>query len=115
LVAGTGGVFVASFDASGECEAGDPFRQLILLIEDKERITPDAIDAENNAKWRRVMLEIFSFDRYIAARGAKPIAENECLGLPRQLFEIDLRGERVRALRVVNGRSRRTGARVYSI
>jgi hypothetical protein len=73
------------------------------IVEDKGRITPDAIDAENNAEWRGVMLEIFGFDRYIAARGAKLIAEDECLGLPRQLFEIDLRGERVRVLRVVNG------------
>jgi hypothetical protein len=73
------------------------------FIEEKQRITPDAIDAEANAELRRVMLEIFGFDRYIAARGASLIAEDECLGLPRQLFEIDLKGEPVRVLRVVNG------------
>jgi hypothetical protein len=73
------------------------------FIEDKHKITPDAIKAEENAELRRVMLEIFGFDRYIEARGAKLIAEDECLGLPRQLFEIDLRGQPVRVLRVVNG------------
>jgi hypothetical protein len=73
------------------------------LIEEKHRITPDTIDAEDNAELRRVMLEIFGFDRYIDARGARLIAEDECLGLPRQLFEIDLGGEPVRVLRVVNG------------
>jgi hypothetical protein len=54
------------------------------MIEDKLRITPDAIDAQYNAEWCRVMLEICGFDRYIQARGAKLIAEDECLGLPRQ-------------------------------
>jgi len=49
------------------------------------------------------MLEMFGFDRYIEARGARLIAEDECLGLPRQLFEIDLNGETIRVLRVVNG------------
>jgi hypothetical protein len=73
------------------------------LIEDKARITPDAIEAEGNAELRRVMLEIFGFDRYIEARGARLIAEDECLGLPRQLFEIDLGGEPIRVLRVING------------
>jgi hypothetical protein len=73
------------------------------FVEDKQRITPDAIEAEENAELRRVTLEIFGFDRYIAARGARLIAEDKCLGQPRQLFEIDLKGERVCVLRVVNG------------
>jgi len=73
------------------------------LIEEKARLTPDAIEAEDNAELRRVMLEIFGFDKYIEARGAELIAEDECLGLPRQLFAIDLGGEPVRVLRVVNG------------
>ena len=73
------------------------------LIKHRHKVTPDNIEAEKNAELRRVMLEIFGFDRYIEARGAKLIAEDECLGLPRQLFEIDLRGERIRVLRVANG------------
>jgi hypothetical protein len=81
------------------------------FVEDKQRITPDAIEAEENAEFRRVMLEIFGFDRYIEARGAKLIAEDECLGLPRQLFEIDLAGERIRVLRVVNGTVEADGRR----
>jgi hypothetical protein len=32
LVSGAGGVFVTSIDVSGECEAGDPFRQLISSV-----------------------------------------------------------------------------------
>jgi hypothetical protein len=75
----------------------------VWVVEEKARITPDAIEAETNAELRRVMLEIFGFDRYIGARGARLIAEDECLGLPRQLFEIDLAGETIRVLRVVNG------------
>jgi hypothetical protein len=59
--------------------------------------------AAENAELRRVMLETFGFDRYIEARGARFIAEDEWLGLPRHLFEIDLKGEPVRVLRVVNG------------
>jgi len=73
------------------------------LIEDKARLTPDTIEAEGNTELRCVMLEIFGFDKYIEARGAQLIAEDECLGLPRQLFEINLAGEPVRLLRVVNG------------
>jgi hypothetical protein len=73
------------------------------FIENKRGITPDRIEAEENAELRRVMLEIFGFDKYIEARGAKLIAEDECLGLPRQLFEINIEGDRIRVLRVVNG------------
>jgi hypothetical protein len=81
------------------------------MIEDKTRITPDAIEAEENAELRRVMLEIFGFDRYIEARGAELASEDECLGLPRQLFEISLSGERIRILRVVNGTIEADGRR----
>jgi uncharacterized protein DUF6745 len=81
------------------------------FIEEKHRITPDAIEAEENAELRRVMLEIFGFDKYMEARGARLIAEDECLGLPRQPFEIDLRGERIRVLRVVNGTLEADGRR----
>lgn len=81
------------------------------LVEDKARITPHAIEAEANAELRRVMLEIFGFDKYIEARGARLIAEDACLGLPRQLFEIDLAGETIRVLRVVNGTVEADGRR----
>jgi hypothetical protein len=81
------------------------------FIEERHRLTPDSIDAEANAELRRVMLEIFGFDRYIEARGARLVAEDECLGLPRQLFEIDLAGERFRVLRVVNGTLEADGRR----
>jgi hypothetical protein len=81
------------------------------FVENKRRMAPDAIDAEGNVELRRVMLEIFGFDRYIEARGARLIAEDQCLGLPRQLFEIDLNGERIRVLRVVNGTLEADGRR----
>jgi hypothetical protein len=73
------------------------------LVEDRARLTPELIEAEANAELRRVMLEMFGFDRYIEARHATLIAEDECLGLPRQLFEIDLEGDIIRVLRVLNG------------
>jgi hypothetical protein len=81
------------------------------LIDDTARLTPDTIEAEGNTELRRVMLEIFGFDKYIEARGATLIAEDECLGLPRQLFEIRLHSEPVRMLRVVNGTVEPDGGR----
>jgi len=73
------------------------------LIQEKHRITPDLIEADGNAELRRVMMEIHGYDRYIAARGAKTIAEDVCLDRPRALLEINVKGERIRVLRVENG------------
>jgi hypothetical protein len=73
------------------------------FVEDKQRITPDLIDAEPNAELRRVMMEIYGYGPYIQARGATVIAEDVCLGLPRALLEFRAGDETIRVLRVENG------------
>jgi len=47
------------------------------------------------------MLEIFGVDRYVEMRGARLLSEDDCLGHPRQLFEIDVKGEPIRVLRLI--------------
>jgi hypothetical protein len=47
------------------------------VVENPEQITIAAINAETNAEVRRVMLERFGFDRYIAESGAKAISRDE--------------------------------------
>ncbi|GAA3926348.1 hypothetical protein GCM10023085_04610 [Actinomadura viridis] len=42
------------------------------FIESLTDLTPARIDAEENAEQRRVMLEIYGYDRYLAETGAKP-------------------------------------------
>ena len=48
-----------------------------------------------------MILEIFGADRYIETRGGRLICEDDGLGHPRQLFEIDVKGEPIRVLRLV--------------
>ncbi|MFB4311821.1 DUF6745 domain-containing protein [Actinomadura sp. GTD37] len=50
-------------------------------------LTPDRISSEENAELRRVMLEIFGYDRYLAETGARPLHRDEtgvlwCIDLP---------------------------------
>src|SRR5215510_2452448 len=71
------------------------------LVENKQRLTPDAVEAEGNADVRWAMLEIFGVDRYIEMRGARLLSEDDCPGHPRQLFEIDVKGEPIRVLRLI--------------
>ncbi|RMI46415.1 hypothetical protein EBO15_07300 [Actinomadura harenae] len=40
-------------------------------------LTREQIDRESNAELRRVMLEIFGYDRYLAETGAKPVHQDE--------------------------------------
>ncbi|MFP3961169.1 hypothetical protein SMC26_02465 [Actinomadura fulvescens] len=62
-------------------------------------LTPARIDAEDNAELRRVMLEIFGYDRYLAETGARPVHKDET-GV---LWRIDLPGdEPVAMVEVVN-------------
>lgn len=62
-------------------------------------LTPDRISAEENAELRRVMLEIFGYDRYLAETGARPLHRDET-GV---LWSIDLPGdEPVVMVEVVN-------------
>ena len=86
------------------------------IIADKARITPDAIEAEENAELRRIMLEIevdgrTGFDRYREARGAKVIDADNLHGRPRQLLSIQVRGEEHRIIDVLNGSLEPDGSR----
>jgi hypothetical protein len=47
------------------------------FIESLTDLTPARIDAEANAEQRRVMLEIYGYDRYLADTGAKPVHRDE--------------------------------------
>lgn len=62
-------------------------------------LTADRITSEENAELRRVMLEIFGYDRYLAETGARPVHRDET-GV---LWSIDLPGdEPVVLVEVVN-------------
>jgi hypothetical protein len=81
------------------------------IIETPGRITPAAIEAERNSELRRVMLERFGFERYLAARGARLIAADQLHGRPRRLLEIDVAGETLLVIEVTNGSRERDGSR----
>ncbi|GAA2126212.1 DUF6745 domain-containing protein [Actinomadura napierensis] len=62
-------------------------------------LTADRISSEENAELRRVMLEIFGYDRYLAETGARPLHQDETGAL----WSIDLPGdEPVVMVEVVN-------------
>ncbi|MEU9838397.1 DUF6745 domain-containing protein [Actinomadura sp. NPDC048032] len=64
-----------------------------------KNLTPDRISSEQNAELRRVMLEIFGYDRYLAETGARPLHRDET-GV---LWSIELPGdEPVVMVEVVN-------------
>jgi len=73
------------------------------IITDKERITPKKIEHETNAELRRIMLEIYGYDKYLAKRKAKVISEDVNHGQPRRLLEFELAGETIRVVEVING------------
>lgn len=64
-----------------------------------KNLTPERISSEQNAELRRVMLEIFGYDRYLAETGARPLHRDET-GV---LWSIELPGdEPVVMVEVVN-------------
>jgi hypothetical protein len=81
------------------------------IITDKDRLSPNLIDAEPNAELRRIMLEIYGFERYTAARGAKVIDEDVNHGQPRRLMSMKVMGEEIRVLHVINGSLEPDGTR----
>ncbi len=81
------------------------------LIAERHKITPERIEAEPNAELRRVALEIFGFDKYLAAREAKVIAADEVHGQPRRLLEVGVAGTPVRIVEVMNGSLEADGTR----
>jgi hypothetical protein len=72
-------------------------------IEQKDKINKETILAEDNTEVRRSMMEIIGWDKTMRLFGGNVIHKDECLGLPRELREIELKGERVRILRMTNG------------
>lgn len=82
------------------------------IITDRDRLTPESIEAERNAELRRVMLEAYGFERYLAARDARVVSEDvDVNGQPRRLLEVIVAGEPLRILEVINGTVERDGSR----
>lgn len=74
------------------------------LITNPELITPDKIEAEKNAEIRRVMLEIYGYERYLKERSGRVIStDKDVNGHERRLIEVKVAGAPVRILEVVNG------------
>ncbi|MFE7646102.1 DUF6745 domain-containing protein [Streptomyces phaeoluteigriseus] len=71
-------------------------------------LTPDRIRAEENAELRRVMLEHYGYDRYLADSGARPLHRDET----GTLWRIDLDGdEPVVMVEVLNSTPEPDGSR----
>lgn len=82
------------------------------IIREKDAINADKIEAEENAELRRIMLEKYGFDRYIAERDAKVVStDTDARGLERRLLTFRLKGEEVRVLEVQNGTIEPDGSR----
>jgi hypothetical protein len=74
------------------------------IIREKHRLNPDIIEKEANAELRRVMLEIYGYDRYIKERNAEVISsDKDGNGNERSLLRVKIAGQEVRLLRVMNG------------
>lgn len=73
------------------------------MIQDKEKITADGIEAEINVELRRIMLEIFGYENYLKVRKATLVAEDKLHGQKRRLLEFRLNEELIRVVEVVNG------------
>ena len=81
------------------------------IIADPSRLSPNSIDAEENTEIRRIMLEVFGFEKYIQVRGARVVDEDEMFGRPRRLLEMKVRGESMRVMDVHNGSLEPDGTR----
>ncbi|WP_206659554.1 DUF6745 domain-containing protein [Hansschlegelia zhihuaiae] len=82
------------------------------IIADRARLSPDVIDAEPNAELRRIMLEVYGFDRYFHERNALTLAEDhDGNGHLRRLMSADVGGEEIRVVEVLNGSLEPDGTR----
>ena len=82
------------------------------IITDKDRLNPDVIEKETNAELRRIMLEIYGFDRYLSERNSKVISEDvDGAGNPRRLIEMQVAGQPVRIIEVNNSTLEPDGTR----
>ncbi|GAA4242725.1 hypothetical protein GCM10022254_76800 [Actinomadura meridiana] len=78
------------------------------FVDSLTNLTPARISSEENAELRRVMLEIFGYDRYLAETGARPVHRDET-GV---LWSIELPGdEPVVMVEVVNSTPEPDGTR----
>ncbi|MEV6115859.1 DUF6745 domain-containing protein [Streptomyces sp. NPDC052109] len=59
------------------------------FVEELRTLTPERIRSEENAELRRVMLEFYGYDRYLADSGAQPLHRDET----GTLWRIDLDGD----------------------
>jgi hypothetical protein len=85
------------------------------VIETKE-FDAGAVERENNAELRRVLLEReyggrTGFELYTEQRKAKVIAEDISHGFPRRLLEVNVAGQRLRVIEVINGSLEPDGSR----
>uniref|UniRef100_E6VGJ7 DUF6745 domain-containing protein n=1 Tax=Rhodopseudomonas palustris (strain DX-1) TaxID=652103 RepID=E6VGJ7_RHOPX len=85
------------------------------IIEAKE-FSADAVEAETNAEFRRVLLEReyagrTGFELYAEQRDARLIAGDEIHGFPRRLLEVNVAGQRIRVVEVINGSLEPDGTR----
>ena len=80
------------------------------LIEERDSITPEAIDKLPHVNERQAALEICGLDRYLAARKANVVAADELHGQPRHLLEVSVSGFGFRIIEVVNGSREQDGA-----
>ena len=82
------------------------------ILDDKNKLSPDVIDAEPNAELRRVMLEVYGFERYFSERKAKMLAKDaDGNGLARRLLSAEVGGETIRVVEVLNGSLEPDGSR----
>ena len=81
------------------------------VIEQRDSMTPEMIDALPDAAVRQIAMEIFGRDRYLATRQPNLIAADELHGQPRSLLEMYVSGFPFRIIEVVNGSRERDGTR----
>jgi hypothetical protein len=81
------------------------------IISDRDLITPAKIDAEPNAELRRIMLEVYGFERYLSERSAIVLSEDTLHGFPRRLIDMRVGGESILLVEVHNGSLEPDGSR----
>jgi hypothetical protein len=96
-----------------ECRDGWPIyawhgvRVPAAVIEAPHLLTPEQIQGETNAEVRRVMIERFGWERWLAATGARPV-HTDRYG---DLYRTDLDGARVGIVVVNNSTPEADGTR----
>ncbi len=76
--------------------------QHIHAIEEPDTITVEKITKESNQEVKRVLLEIFGYERFIEESGANLIHKDEFRGSPVELYSLNIDSVRVDGCLVVN-------------